>query len=119
MKFENFWKTYKHAHKNRMGWYHLKWRAFAILLTAALVTILYNFLIWRYPDYLIEHGFTLGERFFYWFMAGFIAGAIALAGIFEGEFILGVRKVAKEIHEEAEEEFSEERRKPAGRRRKR
>ena len=74
------------------------------------IGIIFNYLTWKYPFYIPELGVFLGERLFYFFMLGVLFGIVALAAVFEGEFILGVRRVAGEIEGEARREFKTERR---------
>ncbi len=104
-KLGNFLRTYTAAHQTRASWYHLQWRVFAALMSAAAIGIIYNYLTWKYAFYLPEFGAFLGERFFYFFMLGVLFGIVALAAVFEGEFILGVRRVANEIEHEAHQEL--------------
>ncbi len=110
----SFLKAYHAAHQTRASWYHLQWRIFAALLAAAAIAVIYNYLVWKYPVFLVEYGGFLGEKYFYWFMLGVIFGLVSLAAVFEGEFILGVKRVAKEVEQEAKREL-----KPAVRKRKR
>lgn len=111
----NFLKTYQAAHKTRAAWYHLQWRIFAVLVSAAAIFLVNNYLTWKFPLYIPELGAFLGERFFYWFMIGALFGIVMAAAVFEGEFILGVRRVAKELEAEAKQEFK--RKPPTGRKR--
>ncbi|MFH1200051.1 MAG: hypothetical protein V1708_03215 [Candidatus Micrarchaeota archaeon] len=104
-RVRNFLKAYHAAHQTRASWYHLQWRITAALFSAAAVALIYNFLFWRYNIFIPEIGGFLGERYFSWFMIGAIFGIVCLSAVFEGEFILGVRRVAKEVEHEAKSEF--------------
>jgi uncharacterized membrane protein len=108
-------KAYQAAHQTRASWYHLQWRIFAVLASAAAIGIIYNYLFFKYTLYLPEYGAFLGDRFFYWFMLGTLFGIVSLAAVFEGEFILGVKRVTKEIESEAHKELG----RPAARKRRR
>ncbi len=101
----DFLKTYQVAHQTRASWYHLQWRLFAVLVSAAAIGVIYNYLFFKFPMFLPEYGTFLGERYFYWFMLGTLFGIVSLAAVFEGEFILGVRKVTHEIESEARSEL--------------
>ena len=101
----NFLKAYHAAHQTRASWYHLQWRIFAALLAAAAIAVIYNYLTWKYPVFLVEYGAFLGEKYFSWFMIGALFGIVSMAAVFEGEFILGVKRVAREVEDEAKREF--------------
>ncbi|MBU1197559.1 hypothetical protein KJ765_03520 [Candidatus Micrarchaeota archaeon] len=105
MSFKEFVKAYKYIHKTRASWYHLQWRLFAIVVAAAAIGLIHNYLFFKFNIFLPEYGAFLGERFFYWFMLGILFGIVTVAAVFEGEFMLGVRRVAKEVESEARQEF--------------
>ena len=105
----DFLKTYGFLHRNRASWYHLRWRIFAITVAIIAIMLIYNYVTTKYFVVVPEYGFLLGEKFFYWYMIGFISGAIVLALMFEGEFLLGVRHLSSEMkHEEFVKSLTEE-----------
>ncbi|MFH1106948.1 MAG: hypothetical protein V1787_03555 [Candidatus Micrarchaeota archaeon] len=116
VKARQFLKAYSAVHQTRASWYHLQWRVFAALLAAAAVALIHSHLVNNYATIVPGHLTLLGEQYFYWFMAGGLFGIVAVAAVFEGEFLLGVRRVAHEVEDEARQEFRQDRRR-AGRKR--
>lgn len=80
-----------------------------VLLTAALLALIYEYLTNKYfygLAYTPIGGepvfFVLSEKLFAWFVTGTIFGAVMLFLVFEGEFVLGLVKLARAIESEAE-----------------
>lgn len=98
-RLKKYASFYKIAHNERVKLYHLKWRLFVILLTASLMILIYEYLQGRYPygvfDAIKGTKFLLADRVFEWFAIGVIFGVVALSAMYEGEFILGVRRLVK------------------------
>ncbi len=49
----------------------------------------------------MQGGYFVIEKVFYWFMAGFFVGALALAVMYEGDFLIGLWRLGKKIEEES------------------
>lgn len=98
-RLKKYASFYKIAHNERVKLYHLKWRLFVILLIASLMILIYEYLQGRYPygvfDAIKGTKFLLADRVFEWFAIGVIFGVVALSAMYEGEFILGVRRLVK------------------------
>ncbi len=97
-------RAYRVAHKYREEWYNLKWRTLVILATVSFIIFVYKYLNDRY-DWVIDPfefvanpiAFHLADKLFYWFMIGALFGIIAVGMIFEGEFLIGLRNISKEL----------------------
>ncbi len=97
---KNFFNFYSLVHHKRKLWFSWKWRVFCVLLAIAIILIVQEYLELRYllpATDLLGKTFLLSERLFYWFMTGTLFGIITLAVIYEGEFILGLRRVVKHM----------------------
>lgn len=90
-------RAYRVAHKYREEWYNIKWRAIVILVSVAFILFVYQYLDLKYYFYVQDYDFFLSERLFNWFMIGSLFGIIAVGMIFEGEFLLGLRNISKEL----------------------
>ncbi|MBI5229191.1 hypothetical protein HY991_03705 [Candidatus Micrarchaeota archaeon] len=103
-KFRDFSRIYRMTHAFRRDWLSWKWRVFIILLTILVVVTVYQYLLVTYTGNASTVGhpesFSIPEKLFNWFMTGFLIGAVAVALIIEGEFLLGVRRVAKALYRE-------------------
>lgn len=102
-------KYYSIAHVKRAEWYSWKWRLFCILLALFAIAFVNDYLQTKYLGYEIRNlqegvfvttTLSLADKLFYWFMTGFLFGVIALAILYEGEFILGLRKIVREFEKE-------------------
>lgn len=100
-RFKKFLHFYGVAHRSRSTWYNLKWRAIVILLVGILIIFVQDYLNAKYALPVLYNGreTLLSEKLFYWFMTGLFAGLISFALLFEGEFILGVRRLHKQMEE--------------------
>ena len=102
---------YVSAHEKRMQFYSWKWRLFAVLLAVLIVLFVNDYLQAKYaptvvytlsPDGSISPAsYTLADKLFNWFMTGVIFGIIALAILYEGEFLLGINKMIKAWEKQA------------------
>ncbi|MFH0972189.1 MAG: hypothetical protein V1835_06530 [Candidatus Micrarchaeota archaeon] len=94
-------RAYKVAHKYREEWYNVKWRLVVVALSVLFICFVYWYLnsYKPYAYFIEEFGFLLSDRLFYWFMIGALFGIISVGLIFEGEFLLGLRNIAKEINQ--------------------
>jgi len=103
-RLRKYTSFYKIAHNQRVKLYHLKWRLFMMLLVAAAMILIYEYLQGRYPygvyDAIKETKFLLSERIFEWFAIGVIFGVVALAVMYEGEFILSIRRLVKHFEQQ-------------------
>ncbi len=90
-------RAYKVAHKYREEWYDIRWRGVIVLFSAFFIGFVYWYLQNRYFYVVEEFQFLLSEKLFYWFMIGSLFGIISIGLIFEGEFFLGLRNIAKEL----------------------
>ncbi len=90
---------YKIAHNKRVQMYNLKFRVVAVMLIASIMLLVNDYLQNRYPygvfDAIKGVKFMLADRLFEWFAIGVIFGAIALGALYEGEFMLSIRKLVK------------------------
>ena len=92
------------AHKRRQEWANWKWRVFAILVVLAVMFFVNDYLQANYyttVTFVKPSGeptaFVLADKLFYWFATGAILGLVAMALIYEGEFILALMKFARGI----------------------
>ncbi len=103
-RLKKYTSFYKIAHNQRVQLYHLKWRIFMMLLTAAAMILIYEYLQGRYPygvyDAIKGTKFLLADRVFEWFAIGVIFGVVTLAALYEGEFILSVRRLVKHFEQQ-------------------
>jgi hypothetical protein len=98
-QMKELFRAYKVAHKYREQWYNIKWRAVMILASVLFITFVYWYLGQHYFYVIEEFQFVLSERLFYWFMIGALFGIISIGLIFEGEFLLGLHDISKELAE--------------------
>ncbi|MBI5226264.1 hypothetical protein HY994_03420 [Candidatus Micrarchaeota archaeon] len=98
-RLKKYASFYRIAHHKRVQLYHWKWRLFFILLVAAAMILVYEYLQGRYPygvfDPIKGVKFMLSERIFEWFSIGVMFGVVALAAMYEGEFMFSVRRLVK------------------------
>ncbi|MDP2717746.1 MAG: hypothetical protein Q8P02_03305 [Candidatus Micrarchaeota archaeon] len=94
---------YRIAHRRRVQLFNWKWRVIVALLAVAAMTVIYEYLQYRYPIYFpdVLRGIEvkLSERIFEWFGIGVLFGATAMSLLYEGEFILSIRRTTKEFEE--------------------
>lgn len=97
------------AHKRRQEWANWKWRVFAILVVLVVMFYVRDYLDANYyaaVSFMKPSGetaaFVLADKLFYWFATGVIIGMVALAIIYEGEFVLGLLKIARGIEADFE-----------------
>lgn len=106
-RLKKYASFYKIAHHQRVRLFNLKWRVLVILVVALAMVLIYEYLQWRYPvtffDELRQKPVILSDRIFEWFGIGVAFGVIALAGLYEGEFMLGVRRLTKDFEHQAAE----------------
>ncbi len=99
-------KLYSYANKQRDEFYNVKWRLFIGLLIVIGMWLVYNYLETAYPasqarlvaSQLSGTELQAHARMFNWFVTGFLAGFVAFAIMFEGEFLIAARKIAKQIN---------------------
>ncbi|MBI5225511.1 hypothetical protein HY989_06595 [Candidatus Micrarchaeota archaeon] len=90
-------RAYKVAHKYREEWYNIKWRGMIVLLSTFFIGFIYWYLGSQFGYYVQQYDFFLSDKLFHWFMIGSLFGIISIGMIFEGEFFLGLRNIAKEL----------------------
>src|SRR3989344_3410070 len=98
---------YVSAHKMRTDFFNWKWRLFIILIAALALLFINDYLQYKYTSAIVQEiqpdgtlaaaDYALSGKLFNWFMTGVLFGIIALAALYEGEFILGLRKMAKSL----------------------
>ena len=101
---KNLFNFYSFIHHKRKLWFSWKWRLFCVLLAIAIILIVQEYLESRYlipTNDLLGKTFLLSDRLFYWFMTGTLFGIITLAVLYEGEFILGLRRVVKHMEKQS------------------
>ncbi len=101
-EMQRMMRAYRVAHKYREEWYNVKWRAVVVMLAIAFIIFIYWYLgINKDYYWLVEvpsgETFWLSEKIFNWFMIGALFGIISVGMIFEGEFFLGLRHIAREL----------------------
>jgi hypothetical protein len=104
-RIKRFFHYYRIANRNRWDWISWKWRVFAVLVAAVVILYVSDYLTGKYFGIATTMGhaapFIISEKIFYWFMTGFFLGMIVVTLIFEGEFVLGIRKLARHLEKEA------------------
>lgn len=109
-KVKRFFEYYNLASKSRSSWFNIKWRIFVVLLVAAFMLIIKDYLQARYMFYVVLDPatkvvatFQSGVAYammFYWFFVGIITGAFAAWLLFEGEYALGIYHTAVKMEHE-------------------
>ena len=98
-RLKKYASFYRIAHHKRVQMFHLTWRIFFILLVAAVMIMVNEYLQARSPygvyDAIKGVKFLLADRIFEWFSIGVMFGVLALGAMNEGEFILSVRRLLK------------------------
>ncbi len=103
---------YISAHSRRRDFFSWKWRLFVMLLVAAVALVINDYVHDKYAlaaAYTIDPQtggtteFVLADKLFNWFMTGTLFGIIALAALYEGEFVLGLRKMIRQVGKGAAE----------------
>ncbi len=102
---------YISAHGIRRDFYNWKWRLFVALLAALVILYINDYVQDKYALTAVYHvnpqgglapaDYTLSGKIFNWFMTGMLFGIIALAVLYEGEFILGLRKMINHFEHDA------------------
>jgi len=101
-----FYDLYHFASLQRAKWFNAKWRLAVILVAVVVSFFAWQHLTAEYPQYNggtvynLQPGMALGERVFSWFAGGLMLGALLFAVLLEGEFVLGTRKVSKELEKD-------------------
>ncbi len=92
---------YRIAHRRRVQLFNWKWRVIVALFAIAAMAVIYEYLQYRYPiffpDVIRGIQVKLSERIFEWFSIGILFGATAMALLYEGEFVLSIRRLTKEF----------------------
>lgn len=92
---------YKFGHAQRKPWANVKWRVAITLLAVAGLLATQDYLYGKYGVLSTAYSppFVLADKLFYWFVTGFLFGVIAFALITEGEYLLGLWKIAKSMEQ--------------------
>lgn len=95
---------YSAMHFQRVAWYSWKWRLIVVLLAAICISFVYDLLQTKYFHVVVmgAQSFVLADKLFSWFMTGVLFGIIALAILYEGEVMLGLRRAIREIEGEVD-----------------
>ena len=95
---------YSAMHFQRAAWYSWKWRLIVILLAAICVSYVYDLLQTKYFHVVVmgAQSFVLADKLFSWFMTGVLFGIIALAVLYEGEVMLGLRRALSQVEGEVD-----------------
>lgn len=123
---------YLSANGIRRNFYSWKWRLFVALLAALVILSVNEYLQTKYAATAVlqinadgnagEAPYTLPDKMFNWFMTGVLFGIVALAVLYEGEFILSLRRMIARFERNAErgveKAFGAQRRKNVKQRRK-
>lgn len=107
-KLEKFSGYYVAAHGQRLKLTHLKWRTIWILMAVLAVLMVNDYLQFNYSVVVEANGKAryLPETLFNWFMTGVAFGIIALAVMYEGEFILSLRRLSREVEGKVKEKIA-------------
>lgn len=104
---------YSIANRKRAELTSAKWRITVIALVLIAILVVHTHLNNKYgADYVStgiqtingvaeETGYVVLEKVFYWFMAGFFVGALALAVMYEGDFIIGLWRLGRKLEQES------------------
>ena len=87
---------YSGLHSHRRNWFDARLRFAAILLTAAVFWLAYNYFTSNYPVSVNGpqgSAVLVSGLLFNTFVTGALFGFILFAGISEGEYLLGLRKI--------------------------
>ena len=84
----------------------------------AFIVFVYRSLFDRYEWFIDDFQFILADKLFYWFMIGALFGIIAIGMIFEGEFLLGLRNISRELADAEKKILKPEKTKTTTRKRK-
>ncbi len=78
--------------------FNAPWRVFIIVVSALLLYYAWSVLHFEYTgDSIPLGGGTIGDLLFNWFFYGMIIGAALFAFLFEGEYIIGVWRLATRV----------------------
>ena len=107
-KLKKFSGYYSIAHSQRVKMSSPKWRIILILIAVSIVLIANEYLQANYSTVVYANGKSrfLPETLFNWFMTGTAFGILILALMYEGEFILALRKTVNEIESNAKEKIA-------------
>ena len=102
-KIKKFSSYYLSAHSQRLKLTNPTWRLFFVLAVAAGVLLVNDYLQVNYAAVVEANGKLryLPDALFNWFMTGLVAGILALALLYECEFILSLRSLVKGFEGEA------------------
>ena len=102
-RVQRFLKYQKVLSRQRHVSFNAPWRVLVILVSALLLYYAWSVLHLHYTGTSIPLGMgTIGDLLFNWFFYGMVIGAALFAFLFEGEYVLGVWKLASSVERELE-----------------
>ncbi len=105
---KKFLQFYHAANRHRRNWFHWPFRLSMMALACAVLLFAYIYLESNYYCLVGEGqceitGTFLSDLLFNWFMIGAFFGFLVFAALAEGEFMLGIRKIARALEVDVEE----------------
>ena len=102
-KMERFLRYRKVLARQRHISFSAPWRIFIMGVAALLLYYMWSVLQSKYTGSTIPLGAgSIGDLLFAWFFYGMILGVMLFALLFEGEYLLGVWKVASSVEKQLE-----------------
>ena len=101
-------KYYRMSTPTRAEWHSTTWRIIVILLAVVLCIYINDYLQGKYFQAIeIPTGmFILADKLFSWFMTGAIFGMLLVGLMYEGEFIIGLNKLTRNLEADAQTELN-------------
>jgi hypothetical protein len=101
---------YRFGQMQRKPWANTRWRIGVTLLAMAALFITQDYLQGKYGVLSADYSppFLISDKLSYWFIAGFLFGVVSYALITEGEYLIGLWKVAKTIEKGVGKEIERE-----------
>ncbi len=103
---QRFLKYHRVLTKQRHVAFHPVWRVFIIVVAGLILYYAWGTLQAKYSITALPPGVpgTIGDLLFKWFFYGMLLGVMLFAFLFEGEYLLGVWRLAKGVEKTMEKE---------------
>jgi hypothetical protein len=100
-------KYYRMTTPTRAAWHSTTWRIIVILLAVVLCFYVNDYLQGKYYQVVeTPSGIAiLADKLFSWFMTGAVFGMLLVGLMNEGEFIIGLNKLTKNLESNAQAEI--------------
>lgn len=101
-------KYYRMTTPTRAAWHSTTWRIIVILLAVVLSLYVNDYLQGKYYQVIeLPSGIAiLADKLFSWFMTGAVFGMLLVGLMYEGEFIIGLNKLTKNLEANAQAELN-------------